>query len=590
MNIRSMYWFIILIVAAFSFLRRRSSLGWGLQGQVARTPHQSKGSGGTVCDYQTLPSTQDRASIPDWEGNAVNTRSMYWRIILIVGVVLVLGLLRVAWEVGPSSQVDVDKAAQIAGCLVPQGEIPVGTNVTVRRLAKESTRLPKSPDRLDFIATGPVAVAIADPANTAKVTLPDKTPLAVAKGKGEFEFQVPVKDGAAVELERVGARLLVVTGQTLRFGPADTAPYSIILEGQTDLETQDAAGRPKLLTLPPGTKGSLLIGDGVYLSALQPLRTMPWLFDIPPNLLPVRATGQKGLSDLTVDARQSGFQFNTAGLAIRACVHDDQNRNWRTAGVVDVKSQEAGAANIRLSLPADVLQFWAFKLIKMELAVASSDGQYVAYGGFTTIGRFVAGLIASGLTLALFGWLLTLRHGQRVSEQKRTEEDWQSWFTGLFIGADNEPSLSLFQIFFWTVITVWALAYVFIVTGTLVSLTAEMLTLLGIAGTGSVLARLIAARTRTPPRAYLSPPGSPPEFWQMLSTTDSSGTPSFDLLKLQLLVFTLVIGVYVVWRITDTATFPALDTNTLLLLGVSQGIYVGGKFGAGVPSSGTSPP
>jgi len=35
--------------AAFSVSQRRFSLGWGLQGKVARTPHQSKGSDGTVC-------------------------------------------------------------------------------------------------------------------------------------------------------------------------------------------------------------------------------------------------------------------------------------------------------------------------------------------------------------------------------------------------------------------------------------------------------------------------------------------------------------------------------------------------------------
>src|SRR5438105_2010077 len=35
--------------AAFSVSQRAFSLGWGLQGKVARTPHQSKGSGGTVC-------------------------------------------------------------------------------------------------------------------------------------------------------------------------------------------------------------------------------------------------------------------------------------------------------------------------------------------------------------------------------------------------------------------------------------------------------------------------------------------------------------------------------------------------------------
>jgi len=531
----------------------------------------------------------DRTSIPDWEGNSVNIWSTYWHIILIMMVVMVLGLLRVTWDLRPLPQVNFAKAEQIAQCLVPKGEIPVGTNVTVRQRAvpKGPTALPAATDRLDFITTGPVTVEIVDPAkrkaavdpaNTEKVTLPADTPLSVAKGKGEFEFRL--KD-SAVELERAGARLLV-TGQTLRFGPADTAPYIITLKGTADLETKDAAGKPKTPTLPPGTEGSLLIGDGVYLSALQPLRTMPWLLDASPNLLPVRATGQKGLSELTVDARQSGFQFNTASPVIRACVYDD--KIWRTAGVVEVKSQEAGAANIRLSLPAEVLPFVTL-YTPIELAVASSDGQYVAYGGFAAIGRGVAWLIASILTLVLFWRLFNLRHSQMVDNQMCSQNDWQSWRTGLFIGANNEPSLSLFQIFFWTVITVWALVYVFIVTGTLLSLTAEMLTLLGIAGTGSVLARLIASRQAmvTSPPAYLSPPGSPPEFWQMLSTKNSLGVPSFDLMKLQLFVFTLVIGVYIVWRITDTATFPALDTNTLLLLGVSQGIYVGGKFGASLP-------
>src|SRR5438445_8492437 len=41
--------------AAFSVSQRRFSLGWGLQGKVARTPHQSKGSDGTVCPSMPLP-------------------------------------------------------------------------------------------------------------------------------------------------------------------------------------------------------------------------------------------------------------------------------------------------------------------------------------------------------------------------------------------------------------------------------------------------------------------------------------------------------------------------------------------------------
>jgi hypothetical protein len=146
---------------------------------------------------------------------------------------------------------------------------------------------------------------------------------------------------------------------------------------------------------------------------------------------------------------------------------------------------------------------------------------------------------------------------------------------GLFIGADGAPSLSLFQIFFWTVIAVWGLVFVYIVTGTLLTMTTSMLALLGIAGTGSVLARWIGVGN-TPPGAAAggATRQSPPkvDMGLMLSTNGS-----FDLLKLQLFVFTLMIGAYVVWRVMDSGAFPDLDTNTLLLLGVSQGVYIGGK-------------
>ncbi len=134
-------------------------------------------------------------------------------------------------------------------------------------------------------------------------------------------------------------------------------------------------------------------------------------------------------------------------------------------------------------------------------------------------------------------------------------------------------------------ITVWGLAYVYVVTGSLLSMTQSMMWLLGIAGTGSVIARWISSgtsggSTSQPPGGSIAivaaPAGARPKplaFWQLLSTAGQ-----FDLLKLQLFVFTLLIGAYVAWRIADTGAFPELDTNTLLLLGVSQGVYIGGKI------------
>ena len=134
--------------------------------------------------------------------------------------------------------------------------------------------------------------------------------------------------------------------------------------------------------------------------------------------------------------------------------------------------------------------------------------------------------------------------------------------------------MSLFQIFIWTVITVWGLAYVFLVTGSLLSLTTDMMALLGIAGTGSVLSRWISESGQPPVPAAPTAKAPKFKFWQMLSTKDGT----FDLLKLQLFVFTLTIATYVVWRILDSGAFPTLDVNTLLLMGVSQSVYIGGKL------------
>jgi hypothetical protein len=59
---------------AFSVSQRGFSLDWNLQGKVARTPHQRKGSGGTVC--RARPHTTHRATdsrAPRWAGTATVT-------------------------------------------------------------------------------------------------------------------------------------------------------------------------------------------------------------------------------------------------------------------------------------------------------------------------------------------------------------------------------------------------------------------------------------------------------------------------------------------------------------------------------------
>src|SRR5881396_953455 len=63
--------------AAFSVSQRGFSLGWGLQGKVARTPHQSKGSGGTVCMkiYKGEP-----RRMPSYSRVVYHQKRYWWRI------------------------------------------------------------------------------------------------------------------------------------------------------------------------------------------------------------------------------------------------------------------------------------------------------------------------------------------------------------------------------------------------------------------------------------------------------------------------------------------------------------------------------
>jgi hypothetical protein len=521
--------------------------------------------------------------------------------LFIIPFVLLLGFARLLLEVTEWPTLGLDQALQAARCLVPKTEIKAPATFTLLGLPSEPPIGSSAAKALEFRALGPLQVAmptaeldkiLQDAPAGKDLLLPAKSTLILTKSKGSFEFRL---QGEA-EFRQSKGRFLLQANDTVRFGPTDDASYFVSFPNDIQLEVKEDNGRKQAM-LRAGTTGVLSIGNGQALILLQAITAAPWPFQIAPSIVPERVVGQTGLASLGIEARQPGVAFNASGFSISACATSDGN--WRPVGV---KIGEAGdsSATLLLSLPEALLpkltgwkRFWT----NVELLVASSDGQYIAYGGFTAIGRTWAAIITLLLTGSLFWWLANLRHEQRraslAADKDVWKKEWRQWFFGLFVGGDNDPSLSLFQVFLWTVITVWGLMYVFTITGNLLSLTQEMLWLLGIAGAGSIAARWIAASTPggstsraagaapevvTPiPGATIPPP--PVEFWQILSTNGR-----FDLLKLQIFVFTLMVAVYVIWRIADTGVFPVLDSNTLLLLGVSQGVYIGGKM-AGRPAS-----
>ncbi|HYF86450.1 hypothetical protein [Azospirillum sp.] len=511
------------------------------------------------------------------------------RLSMLITILLALSLGGIRLVIGSPAlePVSLERAVTWAECLAPV-EIPSTTSVTLHSLkdsAQESAGhfdiiRPPVGEALGFITTEPVtanledaklaadieAAALAASPKAVTVTLPADTIVRVSKG----EF---VLDGRTLEMHHSGSAYLLGPSGRLRFGPAPSGSYAVKLDAEVKAEAIKIETAPMRLTLSVGTKGTLPLGNGQAASVvvLQPIIASQWLLGTSATLQPERASGKKGLADLAIEAYRPGLRFDR-GVGVSACARTIGQAEPQRVGVTEIRPTESGGASVLLSVPGSVLNASGNMFNSIELAVASSSGGYAAYGGFTAIAQWAAAIAAGVITICLFWWLFNIRH----DDLGASKDDWARWLAGLFIGNDGEPSLSLFQIFVWTVITVWGFLYVFAVTGSLLSLTTEMMGLLGIAGAGSVLARWIAA-TRGSTQTTVPGVGPAPtedlRFWQILSSGKR-----FDMLKLQLFVFTLLIGGYVVWRIADTAAFPQLDANTLLLLGISQSVYIGSKL------------
>ncbi|MDE3761837.1 hypothetical protein GOA77_13585 [Sinorhizobium meliloti] len=496
---------------------------------------------------------------------------------IVMLTILAGGLARLLSESRGSGQpVQAARADTWAHCL---GTVPVAQNTTVT-LGELSTDEPESSltasaaKNLAYVSTETISIDPIKPelkllaSGKEGFTLPKDTELRVQKG--EFSFT----GSAVAQVE--GAALLLRTPDRLRFGPAPNSSYIVALSNSIEVAAL-VEGQPNSRALPPGTTGTSKLGGGkrVPLVALDAFAAMPLLLNSSSSLVPIRVFGEKGPSALSIETRQQSLTAKT----LTACAIA-QGVDYPLA-VTDIVPGTNGIMNVVFSVPSSVLPDSSFRTL-VDIAVASSDGRYTAHGSFVVFSRLYASLIATLCTGLLFWALLYVRHVQAVPNAAARKRDWGRFFAGLFVsGQDKDPSLSLFQIFFWTVITAWGFFYTFVVTGSLLKMTVEMMALLGIAGTGSVLARWIAVAKGSTSQPVVSAVSAadaervePLDFWQILNTNGQ-----FDLLKLQLLLFTLLIGAYVICRIVDTASFPVLDTNTLLLLGVSQGIYIGGKLG-----------
>lgn len=160
-----------------------------------------------------------------------------------------------------------------------------------------------------------------------------------------------------------------------------------------------------------------------------------------------------------------------------------------------------------------------------------------------------------------------------------------NWILSVISDGNGNASLSQFQIILWTFVIGASAVYVMVLSGSLLSISDGTLILLGISGVaaaGAKLNAMMATNPNPPPptltQAQPAPkpsPGVPHWSDLVISTTDDN---EIDVTRVQMLFFTVVAAVFVLLKVLSTWVVPDIPTNFLLLMGISNGVYLTSKF------------
>ncbi|MFP5514574.1 MAG: hypothetical protein ACLGJC_15985 [Alphaproteobacteria bacterium] len=160
-------------------------------------------------------------------------------------------------------------------------------------------------------------------------------------------------------------------------------------------------------------------------------------------------------------------------------------------------------------------------------------------------------------------------------------------------------SLARFQLLWWSGIVTASYVAILTITGSMDTITTGTMALMGIVGGTSVLAAFQdrrpgddetrrqqhaaayrAAAAATPPdqatmAASLNEVYPPTQGWLADLLSDAAG---YNIHRLQLLAWTMVLGITFLYEVTRTLGMPELSANLLALTGISNGTYFGFKM------------
>ena len=185
--------------------------------------------------------------------------------------------------------------------------------------------------------------------------------------------------------------------------------------------------------------------------------------------------------------------------------------------------------------------------------------------------------------------------GRGISRGLRVILAWLKFRWLLYLVQDNtgRASLSAFQILLWSILVAASAIYVMALSGSLIDITPGTLVLLGIAGAAGLITAASDASTKKEPgnqgqggqgqaiQAQLpdtdsrTPVNPRIPAWMDLVRNDGAAP---EVTRLQMLFFTVVSASFVALQVLNNYVIPDIPTGYQILMGISNGIYVGKKF------------
>jgi hypothetical protein len=249
---------------------------------------------------------------------------------------------------------------------------------------------------------------------------------------------------------------------------------------------------------------------------------------------------------------------------------------------------DKGDTLVTIDIPSEIAGWWGQARIYVYACPAGGGGSPSAVSA--TIVRVSPTIRSIGIAVlfVVIAYTLCALTAKAIDPSNVLNHRWTRYLDPVYMtaGSDGRGSLSKLQILFFSNIVFGLLTYIFLRTGILSNLSKTILTLLGIAAVGSTAAKATDVqknriesknliwflRKNWLPASGLAAMNE--AKWRDIVSSDGE----FDVYRYQNCIFSVVVGLSLLFvGVTELSSFAIPDT-LLGVLGLSQVVYVAGKL------------